>query len=310
MTILSRCLVTGGNGFVGAALLHRMVSQGQRPAVLLRQGSNTARIDDIIDQLHVIRADLADLGQARAEIQAYGPDSVAHLAWSGVAGADRNEPRQTDNLAYSLDLYRLARDIGVKSFIGLGSQAEYGPCPAIIDESVPCQPTTLYGAAKLSCFLLLQRLAALDGLRFVWLRLFSSYGPGDDPRWLISYLIGKLMAGGRPSLTACEQRWDYIHVDDAAAAVAAAIVGSASGVYNLGSGEARPLREIVSLVRDEIDPSLPLGFGEVPYRDDQVMHLQADIGALSEAFGWRPHLTLEQGIRDTVAWHKNHINAV
>jgi len=307
---LPRCLVTGGNGFVGAALLHRLVSQGHQPAVLLRDGADTARIDDIIGRLQVIRGTLSDLEKVRAAVDAYRPDTVVHLAWSGVAGAERNALQQTDNLAFSLDLYRLARDIGAQTFIGLGSQAEYGPCPAIIDETVPCQPTTLYGATKVACFLLLQRLAALDGLRFVWLRLFSSYGPGDDPRWLISYLIRKLMAGERPSLTACEQRWDYIHVDDVAAAIAASVGGNAAGVFNLGSGEARPLREIVSLVRDQIDPSLPLGFGEVPYRDDQVMHLQANIAALSDAFGWRPHLTLEQGIRDTVAWHKNHMNAV
>ena len=145
------CLVTGGAGFVGAALLRRLVAAGERPAVLLRPGRDLGRIADLEDRLEVIRGDLAALDEARPAILAFRPETVVHLAWTGVAGADRNEPRQTDNIAFALDLYRLAREAGARSFIGLGSQAEYGPCPAIIDETVPCRPTTLYGAAKLSC---------------------------------------------------------------------------------------------------------------------------------------------------------------
>ena len=58
-------------------------------------------------------------------------------------------------------------------------------------------------------------------------------------------------------------------------------------------------------IRDAIDPSLPLGFGEVPYRPDQVMHLEANVTALSRATGWKPQIPLEQGLADTVAWHRN-----
>jgi len=301
---LHKCLVTGGAGFLGAALLRRLVAEGGRPAVLLRPGSTLSRLAGLTDRLVVIRGDLGSLEEVRPAIAAYGPDAVIHLGWAGVAGMDRNAPWQTDNLAYSLNLYRIARDAGARSFVGLGSHAEYGPFPTIIDESVTCRPTTLYGAAKLSCFLLLQRMAALDGLRFAWLRLFSSYGPGDDSRWLISYLIEQLLAGKRPALTGCEQKWDYIHVDDVASAIAAVVGNDVAGVYNLGSGEARPLRDIVTLLRDQIDPALPLGFGEVPYREDQVMHLQADISALVAAAGWRPRVSLEEGIRGTVDWHR------
>src|ERR1019366_4311588 len=107
----------------------------------------------------------------------------------------------------------------------------------------------------------------------------------------------------RPKLTRGEQMWDYLHVDDVASAVVATFDSDARGVFNLGSGRALRLRAIVKMIRDAIDPALPLGFGDVAYRPDQVMHLEADVSALRSATGWRPAIPLEEGIAGTVAWH-------
>jgi nucleoside-diphosphate-sugar epimerase len=190
--------------------------------------------------------------------------------------------------------------LGCHRFVGLGSQAEYGPQTGRIREDCPTRPTTLYGAAKLATCLMLERAAASSGRGFAWLRLFSTYGPGDDPSWMIPYLIRCLLARERPSLTAAEQVWDYLHVDDAAAAVVAVMDMDAVGVFNLGSGRASPLRDIVTFIRDCIDPALPLGLGEVPYRADQVMHLEADVSALHAATGWAPSVPLQDGLRAVV----------
>jgi nucleoside-diphosphate-sugar epimerase len=150
----------------------------------------------------------------------------------------------------------------------------------------------------------LERAAVAAGRPYAWLRLFSSYGPDDDPSWLIPYLVRTLLAGEKPRLTRAEQVWDYIHVADAAAAIIATLDAGVTGIFNLGSGEARPLRGIVEFLRDAIDPSLPLGFGEVAYRPDQVMHLESDVGALRAATGWAPRVPLEQGLAEVIAWHR------
>ena len=124
------------------------------------------------------------------------------------------------------------------------------------------------------------------------------------------YLIGRLLAGERPALTAGAQRWDYLYVGDAAGAVAEAATNErATGDYNLGSGTAPTLRSIVERIRDLIDPALPLGFGEVPYRPDQVMHLQADVGRLRADLGWSPRVGLDEGLRRTVEWYREHRRA-
>ena len=136
------------------------------------------------------------------------------------------------------------------------------------------------------------------------MRLFSSYGPGDDPSWLIPSLILKLLADERPALTAGEQKWDYIYAADAAEAILqTAVSPNAEGIFNLGSGQARPLREIIETVRDLVRPGAPLGFGEVPYRPDQVMFLEANIDRLKRLADWSPRTLLAEGLRRTVVFY-------
>jgi nucleoside-diphosphate-sugar epimerase len=189
--------------------------------------------------------------------------------------------------------------------VGCGSQAEYGPRPDRTAEEAPLRPTTAYGAAKVATFQLLQTLAALHGVRFAWARFFSTYGPRDEPHWMIPQLIDRLLRGERPALTEGRQRWDYLHVRDAAAAVAAlAESPGATGPFNVGSGSPVPLRQIVERIRDVASPGAALGFGEVPYRPDQVMHLEAGIEKLVAATGWRPRIALDEGLRETVEWFR------
>ena len=108
------------------------------------------------------------------------------------------------------------------------------------------------------------------------------------------------------SLTQSEQRWGFLHARDAASAFRLAITREdAEGVFNLGSYEAPPLRETVTALRDLVNPNADLGFGDIPYRPDQVMILQADISRL-EALGWRPQIGLQEGLSETVTWYNAH----
>ena len=297
---MKKILVTGASGFIGAATARQLLAEGYSVGLLLRKTSNIKRIEDILDCVTVIYGDMGSVELSRDAIGEFSPDAIAHLAWSGVKGVDRNSPKQMENVFASVALYRLAQEIGVRRFVGLGSQAEYGQYSRRIDESVQTKPTTTYGAAKLATYHLIDRMADVDGVSFAWLRVFSTYGPGDDPSWLIPYISMKLLAGERPALTSGEQIWDYLFVEDAAAAVVAVLNSDAHGAFNLGSGQAYSLRRIITNIRDLIDPALELGFGEIPYRPDQVMHLEADISALVKSTGWKPVMPLEKGLSLTI----------
>ncbi len=130
----------------------------------------------------------------------------------------------------------------------------------------------------------------------------------DDRNHMIPQVILTLLQGDKPSLTLGEQRWDYLYVEDAVEVIwRAATTSSAQGIFNLGSGEVHTIKSIVERVRDLIDPNLPLGFGEVPYRPDQIMHLQADISRLQSVTGWSPQVSLEEGLERTVAWFRENV---
>jgi nucleoside-diphosphate-sugar epimerase len=304
-----RALVTGATGFIGSHLVRLLLQERNEVGVLIRPSSDTWRIKDILPAVEVIHADLSAVEQVADMIREFAPEVVFHLSWYGVGNRYRDDPAQvSQNLYSSLKLLEIVAKAGCQRWLGLGSQAEYGRYDKVISEESPLRPTTLYGITKLSVCLLSQKLRETHGVSFTWLRLFSAYGPADTPQWMIPYTILTLLKGQKPALTLGEQRWDYLYVEDAVQAIwRAAITPEARGIFNLGSGEAYTVRSIVERIRDLIDSNIPLGFGEVPYRPDQIMHLQADISRLRQATGWSPQVSLDEGLRRTVEWFKeNH----
>lgn len=302
-----RCLVTGATGHVGSYLTRALLARGCEVAVLVRSESNLWRIADVFNQVTAITGALGDLAQARRTLTAWQPETVFHLAWSGVTGAYRNDPAQiTRNVAGSLELFEAAQAAGMTTWVGVGSQAEYGTVSGMLREDLPPRPETAYGVAKHCLALMTEKLCAMTETRFLWLRLLAAYGPMDDPHHLLPGVIEQLLDGKQPALTLGEQQWDYLYVEDAADAICRlALETKASGVFNLGAGHARSVKSLVEMIRDLIDPALPLRFGDVPYRLDQVMHLEADISKITRATGWQPQTPLPEGLRRTLDWHRS-----
>jgi nucleoside-diphosphate-sugar epimerase len=304
-----RCLVTGATGHLGSYVTSRLVEAGARTTVLVRQESDLWRLWEILDEIEVARADLSEPATLDEALASAAPEYVFHLGWGGVTG-EREDPEQvTGNVTGSLALLRAAAETGCECFVGLGSQAEYGPSDGILTEDLPARPVTAYGVGKLCAGMLTGRLAAMLGVRHVWLRLLATYGPKDDGRRMIPTVVERLLRGEVPALTEGLQRWDYLYVEDAAEAICQSAVGAPTGVYNLASGEARAVREVVEKIRDLVDPALSLGFGEVPYSPGQVMRLEANISKLRRATGWEPGVGLGEGLRRTIEWHRSRVMA-
>ncbi len=301
-----RCLVTGASGFLGSWLVRQLLERGHSVTVLMRGEPQVQRVGDWLNRVRIVRGSLEATESLREQLTHETIDVFFHLAWFGVTAEYRNDTKQiSTNVIGCLRLWELARDIGCKHWIGLGSQAEYGPTEKVLHEDLVPRPVTAYGVAKLASGMLTAKMSEMVGIRHTWVRLLAIYGPGDDSRHLIPSVIQTLSAGKKPALTGGEQRWDYLYVEDAAKALSCIAETGAAGTLNLSYGETVVIRQLVEQIRDFVNPHLPLGFGDVPYRTDQVMHLEADIGRLQSATRWKPEVTLQDGLLRTVEWFRS-----
>lgn len=300
---IRRVIITGPTGAIGTALCRHLLEQGITVYAVCRPASPRIVSLPVCEQLHIVECDANNLVHLPEMIPG-GADAFFHFAWAHTIGAGRNDmPAQIDNIRYTVDAVRAASAMGCQVFIGAGSQAEYGRVEGILKPETPCFPENGYGMAKL-CAGQMSRLECQQlGMAHIWMRVLSVYGPYDGSRTMISSTIRSMLAGERASLTAGEQKWDYLYSGDAARAFyLAAVSGCDGAVYPLGSGKVRPLKEYILTMRDAIDKDLIPGFGDIPYGPLQVMYLQADIDRLTQDTGFIPQVSFEVGIRETIEW--------
>ncbi len=299
-----RCAaVTGPTGALGQALCRELIAKGVRVFAVCRPDSPRATALPGAEGLHVVPCGLEELDRLPERIPD-GADAFFHLGWTHSVGPLRNDlSAQVRNIQFTLDAVRAARAMGCSVFVGAGSQAEYGKVDGPMKPDTPCFPENGYGMAKL-CAGQMSRLECEKlGLDHVWLRILSVYGPYDRLTGIIPFVIGSLLRREKPALTPGGQLWDFLYSGDAAAALyLAAEKGRNGAVYPLGSGKPRSLRSYLEKLRDAVDPSLPLGFGDLPYPEGQVMHLEADISALKEDTGFAPETPFPVGIKNTIQW--------
>jgi len=304
-----KVIVTGAGGFVGAAFVASALAAGHDVVAMVRPLGNLQRLT--ASRVEIVYADMTDASEVKSVMQQHRPDAIVHAAWSGVSDAGRHHRSQiTDNMAAILALMDAAAATGVRKFVGIGSQAEYGLLSGRVGETALPAPSSLYGAAKVAVQILAGQLCADAGIDFAWLRLFSTYGPRDNPNWLIPSTVKALLDAKRPRTTEGRQLWDYLFIDDVGDAIRAVVESKqAVGVLNLGSGTPVSIRSIIEQIRDIASPGLPLVFGEIPYKADQIWHMEANIDKLTRLSGFRPNVTLMDGLSRTVAWHTSLRNA-
>lgn len=296
-------VVTGPTGAIGCALCGYLLQKNVKVYAVTRP--NSERLGQLPQGVQIVPCDIEQLYMLKEKI-AKPIDAFFHLAWAHTIGNGRNDMlAQTNNIRNAIEAVHAASTLGCKVFVGAGSQAEYGRIKGKLTGETPCFPENGYGMAKLCAGEMTRVECTKAGIRHQWARILSIYGPGDTRQSMISSVIAQLLKGEKPALTRGEQMWDYLYASDAAAALyGMACRGKDGKVYPVGSGTARPLREYIEILRDQIDPALPLGFGEISYGSQQVMHLQADITELEIDTGFEPSVAFEDGIRETIRFEQ------
>jgi len=281
---------------IGAAVIREAARRGDEVVAIVRQ--NSERLKDLArsESVQVVAAELCHY--ATLEAPALECDTFLHLAWDKTSVSGRDDTGiQVRNIQYTLDAVRLAQRMGCKTFVGAGSQAEYGPVDCDLKPETPTNPESGYGIAKLAAGRMSRLLCQQLGMRQCWARILSIYGPGDGPNTLVSYVFRELKANRSPQLTPCEQTWDYLHCDDAARALLdIADHGTNGKAYPVGSGRGQRLSEYLEIMKQQFNPAVSLTFGTKAYYPHQPMRLVADITELAKDTGWQPRIEFTQGI--------------
>lgn len=295
-------ILTGASGFIGTALLKKMDSSSKIDPIILLRSDSKLKTNILNRKAVIIRYSSLHDDKLLDDLRRNTPDVFIHLAWSGVSGNERNELFQiTKNIQLTIDAVELAAQCGCKQFIGIGSQAEYGTVNKKITEADNTYPSTIYGKAKLSSHYAASGLCQFYKILFTWIRVFSTYGPNDDPKWFIPYIITEIINNRIPRLTKCEQQWDYLFVDDAADGILSLANLKSEGIFNLGFGESTPLKKIVQEIISQLHTTIQPEFGALSYRKDQIFHLEADIAKIKQVTGWTPSITIEEGLKRTIS---------
>lgn len=299
-------LVSGASGFVGGALVRRLAGEGNEVHLLLRSGSSRKRLEGLAG-LTIHEADLRDAERVAAVVAEVRPRIIYHSAVYGGFSFQNDTTAIFDtNLIGTMNLLQACERVGFDLFVNTGSSSEYGIKNRPMREDDRDEPLGDYGVAKCAATMFCRSEALLKGLPIITLRLFSPYGPWDDQRRLIPYVIRSLTAGIAPCLSTPRSVRDYIHIDDVLdlyRAVTAAVVVPGE-IYNAGSGRQHTIGEVAGILHSIIGGPEPQWGQEQPQRPEPEMWM-ADIAKTTAAFDWRPSTGIEEGLQQTVAWFHN-----
>lgn len=304
-----RTLVTGAAGFVGAAVVRRLVEQGHEVVALARPDSDRWRLAGLGADIQLIGCDLADREAVGAALAVARPDWVFHLAAHGGYSWQGDRQRIfAANLTGTINLLEGLAAYEPEAVLCAGSSSEYGRKDHAPNESERLEPNSDYAVAKAAATLFASYLGREHGVPVATLRLYSVYGPYEEPARLIPALVVHGLSGSLPPLVSVATARDFVYLDDVVDAfLLAAGVGVTPGaVFNVGSGVETTIEEAAEVSRKLFAISSPARFGEMSPRGWDTDRWVADPSRIAAELGWQARVRLREGLELTARWLEAH----
>lgn len=307
-----RFLVTGGNGFIGAKIVERLVLLGHTPFLLLRKNSDRKRLLPILDKIKIFEGSLENAKDVSDILKKTNPDIIIHLAGYGVYSYENMSSENTQlmigsNINGTAHLLYAAQNTNCKIFINTGSCFEYGSSDIPFDEESMLNPVNMYGVTKAAATLFSQVFSKKSTFSLVTVRPFTVYGPGQDERRFISTVIKQCLKGKSPSLTSQKIIRDYIYIEDVVDAYLAVVVlGEKLGgkIINISTGKGTLLENVAQIIIQQTKANIATDIGSFPSRDGEVLSLVGSAKKAKKLLKWKAKYSLEKGISETIAWTK------
>lgn len=303
-------MLTGGTGFVGANLARRLLHDGHEVHLLVRPGYNPWRIDAIRASVHIHEVALADDAAIAATLRAVKPDWIFHLAVYGAYASqgDLDQIVQT-NVVETIGFVRACLAAGFEALVNTGSSSEYGFKDHAPAEDEGLEPTSSYAVTKASATLFCRYIARTYGVRLSTLRLYSVYGPYEEPTRLIPTLVVRGLRGELPPLVDPDIARDYVSVRDVGEAYLLAATQpdqEPGAIYNVGTGVQTLLREVVDVARRVLPIREGPSWGSMPNRDWDTTAWVANSAKIRGTLGWRPQDEFADGFQAVVEWFEDN----
>ncbi|MBK5229544.1 MAG: NAD-dependent epimerase/dehydratase family protein, partial [Thermoleophilia bacterium] len=260
-------LVTGANGFVGANLVRRLLADGHSVTATVRPGSDQWRLDGVSDDVAFAAVDLRDPDDVAATVRDARPDWVMHLAAHGAYSWQTDVQAMADvNVKCTAAILEQLRVFGGGTLIHAGSSSEYGlkDHPPVENEAI--DPNSPYAVTKAAATHLCRHVARTTDVDAVTLRLYSVYGPWEEPNRLMPALVEHCLRGELPPLVDPSTARDFVYADDVCDAFVRSAESAAElsgAVFNVGSGTQTRLDELVALARERFGVECKPAWGSI-----------------------------------------------
>jgi nucleoside-diphosphate-sugar epimerase len=297
-----RLLITGATGFLGLPCVRHALAAGVEVHATARHRSN--KLPEAVPFYPLDLLDDPNEEQIPHLFRTVRPSHLLHLSWLTTPGVYWTSPANTEWVRCSIQVLMSFGVSGGRRAILAGTCAEYdwsknGVCR---EDSPLATIASTYSLSKNQIAYYAKQWGELDNHSTAWPRLFFLYGPREHPARLVPSVVNALLAGQPAECTAGTQQRDFLHVEDAAAALVQLALSDVTGPVNIGSGEAVTVKTVVETIADIVGRPDLLRLGAKPMPPTEPPLLVADVGRLRTEVKWAPRIGLRQGLEDTVVW--------
>jgi nucleoside-diphosphate-sugar epimerase len=304
-----RLLITGASGFIGSHLVRRMVEENAEVNIIVRDGSDLWRIDSLLKDIKIHRADLRDSEKIDVYIRKIKPDYVFNMAAYGV------DSRQKDyfiaantNIIGTMNMLNPLISVGCKKFLNIGTCMEYGDKKEIIKETTHLEPFNIYGSTKAASTILAHQIAGENNIDIVTLRAYGVFGENEGNHKFFPHIILSILNNADVDLTGCEQYRDYSYIENLIDGFVLAAQNDAvkNEIFNIGTGIIHPLKYYVDKVFEKMETVKKPNYGAIPYRSGEVWKPHPDISKIQKILGWAPKIGFDEGLDRTIQWYERN----
>jgi len=303
-------IVTGGAGFIGSYIVEAIAESHEVVVIDNFSSGKLENMSGFPGNVHLIQGSITNLPLLKEVF--HGADGVFHLAAIPSVAKSVDDPCATHetNLTGTLNVLLAARDCGVRKVVFSSSSAVYGDEKTLPKrEDMPPVPLSPYAISKLAGEYYCSVFSELFGVKTVSLRYFNVFGPRQDPHAeyaaVIPKFITRLMDNLPPLIFGDGmQTRDFVYIQDVVQANMLAMRSSATGTFNIGSGQKINLNTLASTIAQIMKVNLQPVYDKP--RSGDIRDSVSSITAAKNAFGYQTHYSLDEGLKETILWFRDH----